>query len=89
MIVTVDISLYPLSDEFEPRVIEFIHRLREYPDIEVITNQMSTQLRGEYDAVANALTECQREQMESGGKMVFVVRWLNSDLDIGRLPDIG
>jgi uncharacterized protein YqgV (UPF0045/DUF77 family) len=88
MRITVDISLYPLDSDFIPPIKDFIRRLRQWDELEVISNQLSTQLRGEFEQVTTALNQCMQESMQSGQKMVFVTRYLNSDLEIGRLPQI-
>ena len=88
MIITVDISLYPLNSDYLPPIKGFIRRLRQFDGLELVTNQLSTQVRGEFDQVMVALNQCMKESMADGEKMVFVTRYLNSDLEIGRLPDI-
>jgi len=88
MRITVDISLYPLDSDYLPPIKDFIRRLRKFEGLELVTNQLSTQVRGEFDRVTEALDACMKESMNSGRKMVFVTRYLNSDLDIGRLPHI-
>jgi len=88
MKITVDISLYPLDSNYLPPIKDFIRRLRTIDGLELVTNQLSTQVRGEFDTVTTALNECMKESMKSGEKLVFVTRYLNSDLEIGRLPDI-
>jgi uncharacterized protein YqgV (UPF0045/DUF77 family) len=88
MIITVDISLYPLDSNYVVPIKDFIRRLRRYDGLELVTNQLSTQVRGEFDTVTAALNDCMKESMAGGQKMVFVTRYLNSDLEIGRLPDI-
>jgi hypothetical protein len=50
---------------------------------------MSTQLRGEFGAVTGAIERGMRSTMEEGGALVFVVKYLNADLPIGRPPGIG
>jgi uncharacterized protein YqgV (UPF0045/DUF77 family) len=82
MNITAEISLYPLTEGFVPRIIEFIEALRRQPGLEVVTNQMSTQLRGEFDAVTGALNACMRESMARHGTQVFVVKFVNADLPI-------
>ena len=62
--------------------------MREIDGLEIVTNQLSTQIRGEFSVVTDAINECMRESMASNRKVVFVTRYLNSDLDIGRLPHI-
>jgi uncharacterized protein YqgV (UPF0045/DUF77 family) len=88
MKITVDISLYPLDSNYLPPIKDFIRRLRTMDGLELVTNQLSTQVRGEFDQVTGALNACMHESMKSGQKMVFVTRYLNSDLEIGRQPRI-
>lgn len=88
MIITVDISLYPLDRNYLPPIKDFIRRLRQFDDLELVTNQLSTQVRGEFDQVTTALNQCMKESMKDGQKLVFVTRYLNSDLEIGRHPEI-
>ena len=88
MRITAEISLYPLHEKFVADIRDFIHRLRAEPGLEVISNQMSTQLRGDYDAVTGALQRCMRQSMQADGSMVFVVKYLNADLDIANAPNV-
>ena len=88
MKITADISMYPLDSNYIPSIKTFILRLRTFPGLEIVTNQLSTQLRGEFDQVTTALNTCMRERMTGEQKVVFVTRYLNSDLEIGKPPDI-
>ena len=88
MRITVEISLYPLNEAFVGDIREFILRLRQEAGLEIRSNQMSTQIRGEYDDVTSALNRCMRTSMEKTGSVVFVVKYLNADLDIATAPDI-
>jgi uncharacterized protein YqgV (UPF0045/DUF77 family) len=88
MKITVDISMYPLDSNYVPPIKSFIRALRAFDGLEIVTNQLSTQICGEFDAVMTALRDCIRESMISNHKVVFVTRYLNSDLEIGRLPHI-
>ena len=87
MRITAELSLYPLASE-EPvaRITEFIRDLRRQPGIEVLTNQMSTQLRGEMKDVQQAVNICMKAVMESGDRVVLVAKYLNTDLPINSLP---
>ncbi len=89
MIITVDISMYPLDAEYGPPIIDFIRDLRTHPGIEVITNALSTQVRGEFDAVTRALNASMREHMERDARVVFVTKHLNIDLPIANPGDLG
>ena len=88
MRITADISLYPLTPNFVAHIKSFIHKLRAEPGLEVVTNQLSTQVRGDYDAVTDAIQRCMREAMQADGTKVFVVKYLNADLDITSTPNI-
>ena len=61
---------------------------RQCRRLEVVTNQMSTQLRGEYEVVMSAVSRCTRTAMERIHPLVLVAKFLSSDLPIGRLPDL-
>ena len=89
MNIVADLSLYPLKDGPVPEIIRFIKEIREQPGVEVVTNQLSTQLRGDYASVTGAINHCMRRVMEaSGNTVVLVVKYLNVDLEIGRTPSL-
>jgi uncharacterized protein YqgV (UPF0045/DUF77 family) len=81
MRVAVDISLYPLDENFIPPIDNVIERLNSYSSIEVTTNPMSTQLRGEYDDVMAALHKEIGATFEDLPKAVFAIKILNNPLD--------
>ena len=78
MQVAVDISLYPLDADFIPPIKDVIERLNGYPDLQVVTNPMSTQVRGEYADVMAALTREIGTTFEQIPKAVFAIRILNN-----------
>ena len=81
MRVAVDISLYPLDENFIPPIQAVIDRLNGHDSIEVVTNPMSTQLRGEYDDVMDVLRQEIRTTSETVPKAVFAIRILNNPLE--------
>lgn len=89
MRITAELSLYPLASE-EPiaRITGFVRDLRAQPGVEVLTNQMSTQLRGELEDVQRAVDTCMKAVMESGDRVVLVAKYLNADLPIDSLPPL-
>jgi len=89
MRITVEMSLYPLAPDFVGHITDFIVELRREPGIEIVTNQMSTQVRGDFDAVMGAITRCTRAAMERVHPVVLVAKFLNADLDIGAAPTVG
>ena len=80
MRVAVDISLYPLDRDFIPPIKDVIDRLNARDSLEVVTNPMSTQIRGEYDDVMQALNAEIRGTFEQLPKAVFAIKILNNPL---------
>jgi len=80
MRVAVDISLYPLDKNFIPPIKDVIKRLKSHSSLEVTTNPMSTQIRGEYDDVMDALHKEIGTTFETLPKAVFTIRILNNPL---------
>jgi uncharacterized protein YqgV (UPF0045/DUF77 family) len=88
MKIVAEMSLYPLKDGAVPDIIEFIRELRRQDGIEIVSNQLSTQLRGEFEAVTGALNRCLRKAMAAPNTVVLVVKYVNVDLEIGRAPTL-
>lgn len=76
MHVAVELSLYPLADEFIPPILGFIDRLRARPGLAVVTNSMSTQVSGELDAVFDALRAEIGRSFSDSRRAVFVIKVL-------------
>lgn len=55
MKISVEISLYPLSENYEQIILDFIANIRQNTHLEVITNGMSTQIFGEIDQVMTSI----------------------------------
>lgn len=79
MKISVDISYYPLKEEFKPAIIAFIGRLHQYKTITAQTNGMSTQVFGDYKDVMHALT-IEIEKSFDNPHSVFVMKMVNADL---------
>ena len=80
MQVAVDISLYPLDTDLIPPILDVIERLKSHSQLYVDTNAMSTQIRGEYDAVMAALQAEMRATFEDLPKAIFVIKILNNPI---------
>jgi uncharacterized protein YqgV (UPF0045/DUF77 family) len=76
MDIGVEISLYPLKDEFIPPIAGFIERLNAHGSLKIVTNSMSTQVFGDYRRVFDVLAEECRRTFESTDKAVFVMKVL-------------
>ena len=80
MRVAVDISLYPLQEDLIPPILNVIERLKSDTALDVVTNAMSTQIRGDYDAVMALLQSEIRTTFEALPKAVFVIKILNNPI---------
>ena len=76
MNIGVEISLYPLHDDYIPPIRGFIERLNADGRFKVLTNDMSTQVFGRYEDVMEALTRELRPTFERDGKAIFVMKVL-------------
>ncbi|GAA4280568.1 YkoF family thiamine/hydroxymethylpyrimidine-binding protein [Gaetbulibacter aestuarii] len=54
MNISVELTLSPLTDDFEDIIIRFIKRLRA-SGLKVLENPLSTQVYGDYDTVMSVL----------------------------------
>ena len=82
MITTLEISHYPLRDDYEEDIINFIKELKKKKDITVITNAMSTQVKGEYDVIIPHIFSCLKGVVASGSTSSTVIKLIPRDLPI-------
>lgn len=54
MTISVELTLSPLHDNYEPAIIHFIKQLRK-SGLKVLENPLSTQVYGDYDKVMSIL----------------------------------
>ena len=76
MEIGVEISLYPLHQQYIAPIQDFIDRLNADQRLRVVTNSMSTQVFGEYAAVMQTLVRELRVTFEGNDKAVFVMKVL-------------
>ena len=81
MQVAVDISLYPLDADFIPPIKDVIERLKSHDDIAVETNRMSTQVRGDFDAVMPILNAEIRATFENIPHAIFTIKIINNPVN--------
>jgi uncharacterized protein YqgV (UPF0045/DUF77 family) len=86
MRVTVEMSLYPLAKDALDKILGFIDVVRGDKRLEVVVNQMSTQVRGELGDVLEVLKTALERSFGAGGSQALVVKFLNADLPIGEPP---
>jgi uncharacterized protein YqgV (UPF0045/DUF77 family) len=76
MEIGVEISLYPLHQQYIPPIQDFIDRLNADGRLRVVTNTMSTQVFGQYDDVMQRLVQELRGTFAANDKAVFVMKVL-------------
>ena len=74
MNVLVEITLYPLQDDFLAPIDDFLASLNAQSAVEVKTRRMSTQLYGEYDAVMDLLRDAIKASQARHGSGAFVLK---------------
>lgn len=80
MKASVEISYYPLEKNFIPPIQNFIDRLNTYENLVVKSNNMSTQVFGDYFEIMKAITIEIFKSFELPAS-VFVLKIINADLN--------
>src|SRR5690606_29559672 len=76
MRTAIEISLYPLDADYIPPIKDFIERLNKYPELQVTTNAMSTQIAGEHARLFEILGKETAVSFGEQGRKVFVMKVL-------------
>jgi uncharacterized protein YqgV (UPF0045/DUF77 family) len=76
MRTAIEISLYPLDANYIPPIKSFIDRLNNYPELQVTTNAMSTQIAGEHARLFEILSKETALTFSERGRKVFVMKVL-------------
>lgn len=84
MRVTLEITMYPLTDGYKDSVKDFLRKLHAFKNIEIVTNGVSTQVFGEFDDVMAAYTESMKSSLESEIPIAIVSKIINSHLPPNR-----
>jgi uncharacterized protein YqgV (UPF0045/DUF77 family) len=83
MRLVVEISLYPLAEQYIAPIKGFIDRLNTYSDLKVKTCETSTIVAGEYGLVMQVLQKEMQQTHEQVGQAIFVCKFLNgTNMDI-------
>ncbi|MBL1321642.1 MAG: hypothetical protein COA63_011355 [Methylophaga sp.] len=79
MRISVDISLYPLNENYVEPILKFILKLENNPNLIVKRNSLSTQVFGEYCDVMNCLDDEIEAVFDAIPESVFVLKMVGSD----------
>lgn len=80
MIASLEISMYPLTNQYGTPILQFIERLKNYDALSVQSNTMSTQVFGPYDILLEALHKEMKLSFEEKHDVVMVMKIANLDL---------
>ena len=80
MKISVEVSMYPLKNEYISDIQNFIDRVNSCAGLQVITNTMSTQICGDYDAVMDVMHEEMHRSFEESRRAIFVCKFIERDL---------
>ena len=80
MKISVEISYYPLNEQYKSPIKRFIATLNENKNLSVKTNTMATQVFGEFDQVMQTIQNCMKQAFELPHS-VFVMKFINADLE--------
>ena len=78
MKISVELTLTPLQDNFEPAIIDFIKNLRN-SGLTVLENPLSTQVFGDYDAVMELLQKEMKVALEAVDRGLLYIKIVKSD----------
>ena len=79
MKISVELTLTPIQDDYEPAIINFIKKMRE-SGLNVKENPLSTQVYGEYNEVMNVLNKEIKNTFEAIERGLMYIKIVKSDL---------
>lgn len=80
MQISVDISLYPLKVMgYEQPILDFIAALEKQPDIDIVRNELSTQIHGDYAIIMQLLQKEIYSVFEELPDSVFVLKLVGNN----------
>ena len=80
MKLSVELSMYPLQNDYKPKIVAFLDFLNENANnVEIRTSNMSTRVFGDFDEVNKLLNAAMKKSMQDFGKIVFVAKYLEGD----------
>jgi uncharacterized protein YqgV (UPF0045/DUF77 family) len=86
MDISVEISKYPLRDNYLDGVDDFLERLHQHPRLKIAVNSISTQIFGPADVIFPILQKEISRSFESG-QSPFVIKVLKGDLSEMTIKD--
>ena len=79
MEISVDISMYPLKQEFEAPILAFISQLEKEESVEVVRNELSTQVHGDYKVIMTLLEKEMFSVFSEIPDSIFVLKFVGNN----------
>ncbi len=79
MEISVDISMYPLQKEFEVPILAFISQLEKETSVEVVRNELSTQVHGDYKTIMALLEKEMFSVFTEIPDSIFVLKFVGNN----------
>lgn len=78
MKISVELTLTPIQDDYEPAIINFIKSLRN-SGLTVLENPLSTQVYGDYDQVMGLLQKEMKTALEAVDRGLLYIKIVKTD----------
>ena len=78
MNISVELTLTPIQDDYEPAIINFIKALRA-SGLKVLENPLSTQVYGDYDLVMSVLQKEIKTALEAVDRGLLYIKFVKSN----------
>lgn len=78
MNISVELTLTPIQDDYEPAIINFIKKLRD-SGLTVKENPLSTQVFGDYDEVMDLLKTEMKTALEAVDRGLMYIKIVKTD----------
>ncbi|WP_028486969.1 hypothetical protein [Thiomicrorhabdus chilensis] len=85
MNVSIDISMYPLNEQYCQPILDFINQIEQNPKLKIERNAMSTQVFGDYRTVMAEISEEMLIALEKLPTTVFVLKLVGTDRSNARI----
>jgi hypothetical protein len=79
MEISVDISMYPLQEGFEKPILAFISSLEGVDKVEVVRNELSTQIHGDYKTIMSLLEKEMFSVFTEIPHSIFVLKFVGNN----------
>jgi len=78
MYCILEITKYPLTQDYEAPIRDFFNRLKAHAGLDVTMGEMSTVVRGDYDLVMSVVQDEMKTSMQTNARTAFVLKILST-----------